>query len=73
MMLLSLKIQFRLLVLVLPLFILLLWFVSQQAIDRYQQTRQSSEVTEQMTVLVKAVDLVHELQKERGLSAGFSE
>ncbi len=71
MMLLSLKIQFRLLVLVLPLFILLLWFVSQQAIDRYQQTRQSSEVTEQMTVLVKAVDLVHELQKERGLSAGF--
>ncbi|CAI3801791.1 methyl-accepting chemotaxis protein [Rheinheimera sp. MM224] len=70
-MLLSLKIQFRLLVLVLPLFILLLWFVSQQAIDRYQQTRQSNAVTEQMTVLVKAVDLVHELQKERGLSAGF--
>ncbi len=48
MMLLSLKIQFRLLVLVLPLFILLLWFVSQQAINRYQQTRQSSEVTEQI-------------------------
>jgi methyl-accepting chemotaxis protein len=70
-MLLSLKIQFRLLVLVLPLFVLLLWFVSQQAIDRYQQTRQSNAVTEQMTVLVKAVDLVHELQKERGLSAGF--
>ena len=70
-MLLSLKIQFRLLVLVLPLFVLLLWFVSQQASGRWQQTRQSNAVTEQMTVLVKAVDLVHELQKERGLSAGF--
>lgn len=70
-MLLSLKIQFRLLVLVLPLFVLLLWFVSQQAADRWQQTRQSEAVTAQMTVLVKAVDLVHELQKERGLSAGF--
>lgn len=70
-MLLSLKIQFRLLVLVLPLFVLLLWFVSQQATERWQQTRQSSAVTAQMTVLVKAVDLVHELQKERGLSAGF--
>ena len=70
-MLLSLKIQFRLLVLVLPLFVLLLWFVSQQASDRWQQTRQSEAVTAQMTVLVKAVDLVHELQKERGLSAGF--
>ncbi len=70
-MLLNLKIQFRLLVLVLPLFVLLLWFVSQQASDRWQQTRQSEAVTAQMTVLVKAVDLVHELQKERGLSAGF--
>lgn len=70
-MLLSLKIQFRLLVLVLPLFVLLLWFVSQQASGRWQQTQQSNAVTEQMTVLVKAVDLVHELQKERGLSAGF--
>jgi len=70
-MLLSLKIQFRLLVLVLPLFVLLLWFVGQQASDRWQQTQQSEAVTSQMTVLVKAVNLVHELQKERGLSAGF--
>lgn len=70
-MLLSLKIQFRLLVLVLPLFVVLLWFASQQATERWQQTSQSNAVTEQMAVLVKAVDLVHELQKERGLSAGF--
>lgn len=70
-MLLRLKIKFRLLVLVLPLFVLVLWFVSQLATDRWQQTRQSSAVTAQMTVVVKAVDLVHELQKERGLSAGY--
>ena len=70
-MLLSLKIQFRLLMLVSPLFALLLWFVTQLAIERWQQTRQSEAITTQMTVLVKAVDLVHELQKERGLSAGF--
>lgn len=70
-MLLSLKIQFRLLLLVLPLFVLLFWFVTQLAAERWQQTRQSDAITTQMNVLVKAVDLVHELQKERGLSAGF--
>jgi methyl-accepting chemotaxis protein len=70
-MLLSLKIRSRLLLLVLPLFVLLLWFVTQLAAERWQQTLQSDAITRQMTVLVKAVDLVHELQKERGLSAGF--
>ncbi|EKP0307897.1 methyl-accepting chemotaxis protein [Aeromonas veronii] len=59
-----------LLAICLPL-LALLFFASHYAYDRYQVTHEMAQARQQLTVVERSAQLVHELQKERGMSAGF--
>ncbi|WP_421250386.1 methyl-accepting chemotaxis protein [Aeromonas sp. 600584] len=59
-----------LLAICLPL-LALLFFASHYAYDRYRVTHEMAQALQQLTVVERSAQLVHELQKERGMSAGF--
>ncbi|WDO03884.1 methyl-accepting chemotaxis protein [Aeromonas allosaccharophila] len=59
-----------LLAICLPL-LALLFFASHYAYDRYQAAHEMEQALQQLTVVKSSAQLVHELQKERGMSAGF--
>ncbi len=67
----SMKIRTKLLVLILTPILGLLAFSGIIARERLQSAHNVEDVETLLGVLVSASDLVHELQKERGLSAGF--
>lgn len=59
-----------LLAICLPL-LALLFFASHYAYDRYRVTHEMTQALQQLAVVERSAQLVHELQKERGMSAGF--
>ena len=59
-----------LLAICLPL-LALLFFASHYAYDKYQIAGEMTQALQQLTVVNSSAQLVHELQKERGMSAGF--
>ena len=68
---LRLSIRNRLLLVLLALVAGMLFFAGQQVWDKYQTTRNLGAVRLLAALAVDASAVVHELQKERGLSAGF--
>ncbi|WP_421212521.1 methyl-accepting chemotaxis protein [Aeromonas sp. 600479] len=58
-----------LLAICLPL-LALLFFASHYAYDRYRVTHEMTQALQQLAVVERSAQLVHELQKERGMSAG---
>ena len=67
----SLSIRTKLGVLILVPLIGLLIFSGITVKDKYSTTTQMSALIQMVSLSVKAGELVHELQKERGLTAGF--
>ena len=68
----NIRVRTKLLVLlVLPLAALIVLSVSN-AVTAYRQYRAMTSVTESVALSSSGGDLIHELQKERGLSAGFT-
>jgi methyl-accepting chemotaxis protein len=67
----DLKISKKLLVLILVPIVGLLAFVIISASERYSNLRNIRETQVLVSFSVKSGNLIHELQKERGLSAGF--
>ena len=67
----SLSIRTKLGVLILVPLIGLLIFSGITVKDKYSTTTQMSAIIQMVSLSVKAGELVHELQKERGLTAGF--
>ena len=68
---LRLSIRNRLLLVLLALVAGMLFFAGQQVWDKYQTTRNLAAVRTLASLAVDTSAVVHELQKERGLSAGF--
>ena len=71
----SMKLRTKLAVLALFPLVCLLYFETVAVLNSYEKNTQISEESERILVLtelsVKASNLVHELQKERGATAGF--
>ncbi|MGL5327278.1 MAG: nitrate- and nitrite sensing domain-containing protein, partial [Aeromonas sp.] len=59
-----------LLIVCLPL-LALLFFSGRFVLDRYQSGERMGEALAQLAVVQETAQLAHELQKERGMSAGF--
>lgn len=59
-----------LLAITLPLFALI-FFSGHYIYDKYVAERKMQQALQQLTVLQSSAQVVHELQKERGMSAGF--
>lgn len=67
----NLKLKTKLVALLLPILLGLICYSTVLLSDRWQQKHDAEQVVERMTLLKNASNLVHELQKERGMSSGF--
>ena len=63
--------KYRLSIMLLVPLLFMLAFVTTVVIDKWRLTREIAAVQELTGVSVKVSHLVHELQKERGMSAGL--
>ncbi len=66
-----LKLKIKLIVLLIPLLLGLLIYSMVLLNDRWHQQHDAALVVERMHLLKEASNLVHELQKERGMTSGF--
>ena len=67
----NLSFRKKLIVLIFPLLAGLLFFSGQRVYENIQERRSISQIAELLNYSVVSSRLVHELQKERGLTAGF--
>ena len=63
--------KMKILIALLPLLIALCWFSASGMFNRIDTERQMNTIGQLTTLSRSAGDLVHELQRERGLSAGY--
>lgn len=66
-----LKLKIKLIALLIPLLLGLLIYSMVLLSDRWHQQHDAALVVERMHLLKEASNLVHELQKERGMTSGF--
>ena len=66
-----LKLKIKLIALLIPLLLGLLIYSMVLLNDRWHQQHDAALVVERMHLLKEASNLVHELQKERGMTSGF--
>jgi len=66
-----LKLKIKLIALLIPLLLGLLVYSIVLLGDRWHQQHDAALVVERMYLLKEASSLVHELQKERGMTSGF--
>ena len=66
-----LKLKIKLIALLIPLLLGLLIYSMVLLSDRWLQQHDAALVVERMHLLKEASNLVHELQKERGMTSGF--
>lgn len=67
----NLTLKSKLFLLLTPLIIVFLIYAANLLNRNWMETRQAKMVTENMALIQRANALVHELQKERGMTAGF--
>lgn len=65
------SIKMKLLIALMPPLLALCWFAGSEAITRIQVEQQMNNIGRLATLIHNAGNLVHELQKERGLSSGY--